>query len=75
MLANKTFSILTIAAAFILLITVEAAPSEKVALKAEPEACISCPDWPDCTRRCPPGYWCDYNRCRCTQKCVKGQIP
>ncbi|KAF9215706.1 hypothetical protein BGZ59_000526 [Podila verticillata] len=75
MLANKSFSIFVIVAAFLLLATVQAVPTTNAAEAAEPTACISCPAWPDCTRRCPPGHWCDFNRCACTQVCRPGQIP
>ncbi|KAF9315300.1 hypothetical protein BG003_003169 [Podila horticola] len=80
MLANKTLNIFAIAAAFMLLVTIEAAPAAEAAVQgnsktAEPAACVPCPQWPDCNRRCPNGFWCDFNRCSCVQTCRKGQIP
>ncbi|KAF9384532.1 hypothetical protein CPC16_008383 [Podila verticillata] len=73
MFANKS-ALFAIAAAFMLLATVEAAPTAEAAVQA-PAACVSCPQWPICTRRCQGGYWCDFNECTCTQTCRPGNIP
>ncbi|KAF9388526.1 hypothetical protein CPB97_000892 [Podila verticillata] len=74
MFSNKIFSLFLIAAAFMLLATVEAAPASKFALE-DRTACPVCDNPPTCVGvRCPGGY-CDIIECTCRAVCKKGNIP
>ncbi|KAI9235607.1 MAG: hypothetical protein BYD32DRAFT_420723 [Podila humilis] len=71
MLPNKTF-LFAVAAAFMALALVEAAPAMEAV--QEHAACIPCDDPPPCTLHCPRGY-CDINPCTCRPMCKNGIPP
>ncbi|KAG0336785.1 hypothetical protein BG000_006174 [Podila horticola] len=73
MLANKTIRFAIAAAVFILIATVQAAPTET----SERQACVPCggPPAAFCRLNCSPGWWCDFNNCTCKWYCRKGPIP
>ncbi|KAG0013744.1 hypothetical protein BGZ81_000846 [Podila clonocystis] len=72
MLANKTIRFAITAAVFMLIATVQAAPTKT----PEREACDFC--WnpaPYCTYECSPGWRCAFNDCTCQWGCTKILIP